>query len=137
LDREESKLLVQFILTLCDMLKKIDSCSNDEDDADDDAEHNNIMMTSLGVTGLFSKKSLQFQHAFKKFLRTPADLASNSLSSSSLVLTLDDLQWSDAPSLELLKAIVTDHENTSGLINIGCFRSKEVNEEWIRDLQDT
>jgi Cdc6-like AAA superfamily ATPase len=136
LDREESKLLVQFIPTLYGMLKKIDSGSNDDDAYDDDdAEHNNTMMTSLGDTDLFSKKSLQFQHAFKKFLRTLADVASNS--SSSLVLILDDLQWSDAPSLELLKAIVTDHENTSGLIVIGCFRSEEVDEEWIRDLQDT
>jgi predicted ATPase/class 3 adenylate cyclase len=42
-----------------------------------------------------------------------------------LVLFLDDLQWADAPSLNLLKALLTDEENRY-LLLIGAFRDNEV-----------
>ncbi|WP_438971959.1 ATP-binding protein, partial [Methylophaga sp.] len=42
-----------------------------------------------------------------------------------VVLFLDDLQWSDAPTLELLRRLVTSHE-LSHLLLIGAYRSNEV-----------
>ena len=42
-----------------------------------------------------------------------------------VVLFLDDLQWSDAPTLELLRRLVTSHE-LSHLLIIGAYRSNEV-----------
>jgi len=42
-----------------------------------------------------------------------------------VVLFLDDLQWSDAPTLELLRRLVTSHE-LSHLLIIGTYRSNEV-----------
>lgn len=42
-----------------------------------------------------------------------------------VVLFLDDLQWSDAPTLELLRRIVTSREQ-SYLLLIGAYRSNEV-----------
>jgi diguanylate cyclase (GGDEF)-like protein len=42
-----------------------------------------------------------------------------------VVLFLDDLQWSDAPTLELLHRLVTSHE-LSHLLLIGAYRSNEV-----------
>lgn len=42
-----------------------------------------------------------------------------------VVLFLDDLQWSDAPSLELLRSLVTSRE-LSHLLLIGAYRSNEV-----------
>jgi diguanylate cyclase (GGDEF)-like protein len=42
-----------------------------------------------------------------------------------VVLFLDDLQWSDTPTLELLRRLVTSHE-LSHLLLIGAYRSNEV-----------
>ncbi len=42
-----------------------------------------------------------------------------------VVLFLDDLQWSDAPTLELLRRLVSSHELTH-LLLIGAYRSNEV-----------
>lgn len=42
-----------------------------------------------------------------------------------VVLFLDDLQWSDVPTLELLRRFVTSHD-LSHLLLIGAFRSNEV-----------
>ncbi|MBU3071693.1 diguanylate cyclase [Aestuariicella sp. G3-2] len=42
-----------------------------------------------------------------------------------VVLFLDDLQWSDAPTLELLRRFVTSHD-LSHLLLIGAYRSNEV-----------
>ncbi|MBT00488.1 MAG: serine/threonine protein kinase [Oceanospirillaceae bacterium] len=42
-----------------------------------------------------------------------------------VVLFLDDLQWSDAPTLELLRRVMLSHE-TSHLFLVGAYRSNEV-----------
>ena len=45
---------------------------------------------------------------------------------SPLVLVLDDLQWADFPSLEVVDYLISDSENPNPLMIIGCFRSNEV-----------
>jgi predicted ATPase len=60
-------------------------------------------------------------YVFKRFL--------HALYKSSLpvVLFLDDLQWSDDSSLDLIQALVTDKDLRHRLFFIGAFRSNEVN----------
>ena len=61
----------------------------------------------------------RFNHIFKKFLRafTSQD--------HPLVLFLDDLQWADMASLELIKMIITDNEIHHFLL-IGAYRDNEI-----------
>ena len=69
----------------------------------------------------YAQQNLRFVHAFKKFIRIVATF-------SPLIITLDDLQWSDQASLKLIEALVTDFENGCGTLFIGCYRSEEVAE---------
>ncbi|KAL3937868.1 MAG: hypothetical protein SGBAC_007101, partial [Bacillariaceae sp.] len=46
-----------------------------------------------------------------------------------LVILIDDLQWADQASLDLIDCLITDNQNVSPLMVIGCYRSNEVNEE--------
>ncbi|KAJ3296617.1 hypothetical protein HK104_001443 [Borealophlyctis nickersoniae] len=61
----------------------------------------------------------RFQKVIKKFLELFSDQA--------LVLFLDDLQWSDPGTLELITAVITDME-VKKLMIIGAYRSNEVDE---------
>ena len=47
---------------------------------------------------------------------------------SPLVLFLDDLQWADVSSLQVLDYLISDTQNPNALMVIGCYRSDEVNE---------
>lgn len=61
----------------------------------------------------------RFHFVFDRFVRIFATAG------HPLVIFLDDLQWSDAPTLELIKLLVTSRE-MSHLLVIGAFRSGEV-----------
>ena len=50
---------------------------------------------------------------------------------SPLVLLLDDLQWVDIASLDLLIHLISDVQNPNPLMIIGCYRSNEVDDESI------
>jgi len=45
---------------------------------------------------------------------------------SPLVICLDDLQWADVSSLEIIELLASDVQNKSALMIIGCYRSNEV-----------
>lgn len=45
---------------------------------------------------------------------------------SPLVLVLDDLQWSDVSSLQVIDYLISDLQNPNKLMIIGCYRSEEV-----------
>ncbi|RPJ05087.1 MAG: serine/threonine-protein kinase PknK, partial [Spirochaetaceae bacterium] len=61
----------------------------------------------------------RFNHTFGSFV------GMCSSAQSPLVLVIDDLQWSDAASLHLLKLLLTDRE-VQGLMFIGLYRDNEV-----------
>lgn len=46
-----------------------------------------------------------------------------------LVLVIDDLQWADKGSLDLIQDLITDAQNLKPLMVIGCYRSNEVDEK--------
>ncbi|CAJ1961239.1 unnamed protein product [Cylindrotheca closterium] len=48
-----------------------------------------------------------------------------------IVMVLDDLQWADISSLDILDYLVSDVQNPNPLMIIGCFRSNEVDENSI------
>ncbi|KAL3938634.1 MAG: hypothetical protein SGBAC_006491 [Bacillariaceae sp.] len=72
------------------------------------------------VNGL---ESLRF--AFRALTRAFSDLF------SPLVLVLDDLQWSDISSLQIMDYLITDTQNPNPLMIIGCYRSDKVDENSI------
>jgi predicted ATPase len=79
------------------------------------------------------KVNTRLRHAFRNFLLVI------SRHFSPLVLILDDLQWADLASLNLLELILTDSKSSKTLI-IGCYRSDEVDEthsfsKAVRDLR--
>ncbi|KAL3932910.1 MAG: hypothetical protein SGBAC_010631, partial [Bacillariaceae sp.] len=45
-----------------------------------------------------------------------------------LVLFLDDLQWADVSSLQVLDFVISDTQNPNPIMIIGCYRSDEVDE---------
>lgn len=47
---------------------------------------------------------------------------------SPMVLVLDDLQWADISSLQILDCLVTDEKNPNPLMVIGCYRSDKADE---------
>mmetsp|Transcript_4166 Transcript_4166/g.9771 ORF Transcript_4166/g.9771 Transcript_4166/m.9771 type:complete len:1111 (+) Transcript_4166:329-3661(+) len=60
---------------------------------------------------------------------------------SPLVLVLDDLQWSDILSLNVIEYIMTDTQNPNPLLIVGCYRSNEVDDshalsKHIKGLED-
>jgi len=45
-----------------------------------------------------------------------------------LVIVIDDLQWADKASLDLIETLITDSRNINPLMIIGCYRSNEVDQ---------
>lgn len=70
---------------------------------------------ALGIT----ETENRFNHVFGQFFRAIAR------PEHPLVLFIDDLQWADLASLQLLSLLVTDEETTSAMI-IGAYRDNEV-----------
>ena len=59
----------------------------------------------------------QFKYAFRRFIRAVTSFGP-------MVLVLDDVQWADMASMELLEALISDRESTALLI-VGCYRDDE------------
>lgn len=67
----------------------------------------------------------RLSYAFRILLRVVASFF------APLVILLDDIQWSDAATLDLIEVLITDRDNPSGLMVIGTYRSNEVDETHI------
>lgn len=75
----------------------------------------------LLANALIRGPSCRFSDTFVRLIRTCAQLR------SPLVIFLDDLQWSDGPSLRLLEALVKDGRALP-LLLIGAYRDVEVDD---------
>jgi predicted ATPase len=63
----------------------------------------------------YKEANHRFKAAFRRFIRAMTKVAP-------LVIVLDDMQWADTASMELLEALVSDRE-LSSLLVIGCYRT--------------
>mmetsp|Transcript_3745 Transcript_3745/g.8583 ORF Transcript_3745/g.8583 Transcript_3745/m.8583 type:complete len:385 (+) Transcript_3745:156-1310(+) len=78
---------------------------------------------SLGMSN--EKRQEHWRHAFRVFTRILGSFF------HPIVIVLDDLQWADAASLDVLEYLISDVQNPYPLMIIGCYRSNEVNENSI------
>ena len=69
-----------------------------------------------------SNSKEQWKHAFRMLTR------SLGLHFAMIVIVLDDIQWADASSLDIMDFLISDVENPHPLMIIGCYRSNEVDE---------
>ena len=123
----ELNLLIQVIPALAEALKLKTTAPEKEPMASEAAlpkedQSKSITNNSLPPSSASSKESkYQFNYAFMRFARILCK------EFSPLVMVLDDLQWADAPSLDLLQVLLTDRGN-SKLLVVGIYRSNEVDE---------
>ena len=76
----------------------------------------------------FAEAKARFQNALRRFIRVISSF-------QPLVMVLDDLQWADNASLDLLESLLSDTENKSSLIVVAPYRSDEVSAD--HPLHDT
>jgi predicted ATPase len=62
----------------------------------------------------------QWKHAFRVLLRTFNSYL------SPMVLVLDDVQWADTSSLEVIEYLISDTDNANDLMIVCCYRPNEV-----------
>jgi predicted ATPase len=87
-----------------------------------------------GHHGNQKEAKARFNYAFRVFIRLITSCF------APLVMVLDDLQWADADSLELMEVLITDRDNSNFMI-IGLYRSNEVDDthlmsKVLRDLKE-
>ena len=103
----ELSLLMQVIPALCEVM------------ADPEKMLQEGGSVASDVSSAESKR--RFHFAFLRFMRVISELF------KPLVFVLDDLQWADLASLELLEVVIADRQNPSLLV-VGTYRSNEVDE---------
>ncbi|CAJ1961251.1 unnamed protein product [Cylindrotheca closterium] len=82
--------------------------------------------TGLGcITIPGGREHERWKYAFRTFTRI---LGSHF---SPIVMVLDDLQWADISSLDILDHLLSDFQNPHLLMIVGCYRSNEVDENSI------
>ncbi|CAJ1955733.1 unnamed protein product [Cylindrotheca closterium] len=80
-----------------------------------------IMNDSFDLDAVKTK----WEYAFRVMTRELSSLY------SPLIIVLDDLQWADGSSLNVIDFLMTDTGNENPLMIIGCYRSNEVDESHI------
>ena len=73
----------------------------------------------MGLSSLAIRQK-KWKYAFRLLTR-----ALNSVFSP-IVLVLDDLQWSDLSSLQVIDYLISDMQNPNRIMILGCYRSEEV-----------
>ncbi|CAJ1948001.1 unnamed protein product [Cylindrotheca closterium] len=103
---DEVQLLVQLIPDLSDLLKD---------------EHESIRHSNIDITGLENGLD-RMRYAFRVLTRLFTKEC------TPMVVFLDDLQWADLSSLQMLEFLTTDTQNPNPMMILGCYRSEEVDE---------
>lgn len=126
--RKSAKIVSSITMTLGSELHLISSfvakLFAERDDGDKKKifkQNSSADMTNVKQVGTAdtSTSNFKFHYAFLRFMRIVCEHF------SPMVLFLDDLQWADKASLDLIDMILTDSQNSKVLI-IGAFRSNEV-----------
>eukprot|EP00980_Cylindrotheca_fusiformis_P026080 scaffold15311_cov136-Cylindrotheca_fusiformis.AAC.2 len=104
-------LLSSFIPELQGILPTMGRDSNSSSSSSSEGEQSDFDMVQKRV-----------KYAFRVLMRALND------EFSPIVLVLDDLQWADASSLELMDFLISDLQNPNALMIVGCYRSNEVDE---------
>lgn len=78
-------------------------------------------VTHIGADEIESKLE-RLRFAFRALMRVFCSVF------SPLILFLDDLQWADVSSLQVLDFLISDTQNKNALMIIGCYRSEEVDD---------
>ncbi|KAL3928249.1 MAG: hypothetical protein SGBAC_012733, partial [Bacillariaceae sp.] len=65
----------------------------------------------------------RMRYAFRVLIRILSDHLS-----LPMVIVLDDLQWADIASLQVLDYVISDVQHTNPMVVVGCYRSNEVDE---------
>ncbi|KAL3938114.1 MAG: hypothetical protein SGBAC_006897 [Bacillariaceae sp.] len=81
----------------------------------------NPAVTDVGADEIENKLD-RLRFAFRVLMRA------FSAAFSPIVMFLDDLQWSDVSSLQVLDFLISDAQNENPLMIIGCYRSDEVDD---------
>ena len=115
----ELKLLIQVIPAIDEVVVDPKDDSNGEKKIPTTSPDATLSSSPSSSSPSDSKHRIQF--AFLRFLRVVAKHF------APLVIVLDDLQWADESSLDLLEVLLSDHSNPKFMV-IGIYRSNEVNE---------
>jgi predicted ATPase len=103
----EVALLTKLIPELAELIPSLESSPNPAADED----NNN-----------FKADFERLKYAFRLLTRVLSSCF------APMVLVLDDLQWADASSLEAIDFLLSDTQNSNGLVIVGLYRSNEVDE---------
>jgi len=132
LDPEEKEVLIRTLPSLMELLmdrtaQQPETTTNplnrsSSDTGSDGGSPSSSVVRKSTAENNFSQSKIQFNQAFKKLLRTICTFAP-------VILTVDDFQWADEASLELLREIMTDFENESGILVIATYQSELVTTE--------
>ena len=87
---------------------------------------------ALVEVGVMEARNHRFNFAFRRFMRVVGRFRP-------LVLIMDDIQWADVESLDLLQGLITDQQH-QGFMMVACYRSNEVTDthlaaKMIRDVE--
>ena len=113
LDKDEITLLVSMVPNLRQV-----AYQDSPDGSDPATSHQSIDDNNLA--GDAEANSQRMKHIFRKLCRVLAQHL------APLVIVLDDTQWADKTSIELMESLLNDDLN-SQLLLIACFRSNEAN----------
>ncbi|CAB9520925.1 Transcriptional regulator [Seminavis robusta] len=110
-----------------------DQEQQDEQKQQDEDEQEQTPPTQSSSGNHYTEAKQVLHYAFQQFIRVICSLGP-------IILVLDDLQWSDTSSLELMQQLLVDRELSSNLMIVGSYRSNEVEETHVlkttlRELQ--
>lgn len=101
--KDEAYILTRMIPNVLELLSPGESAPNDD-------PRNNFL--DIG----YKEAQIRFQLVFRKFIRTVSSFVH-------LVFALDDLQWADTASLNLIESLISDNE-LPHLLLVGNYRSE-------------
>jgi predicted ATPase len=115
----DALILTSVIPGLLQILKTTTANVEDVSNEGMHGSHDGILLSKETIGYLEAHH--QFKFAFRRFMRVVTSFAP-------VLLVLDDIQWADTASMELLEALISDRE-CSNLMVIACYRDDEVYEE--------